>query len=174
MELLYDGMGADLDNLAMRRSSVRGRLRDSGAGREKVGETRKQSSLSALRSRCLAGNCVCLRSRSQRIWFKRRRNVRDAVCPVKLARHSICRAQTSPGQTAGQFCTVCKFSFARQSADTDPLAGQRLQSAGRCRKAERIVTEVLGFLTRSLEFFDWNLYNISITGVSPVVGRMVK
>ena len=132
MELLYDGMGADLDNLAMRRSSVRGRLRDSGAGREKVGETRQQFSLSALRSRCLAGNCVCLRSRSQRIWFKRRRNVRDAVCPVKLARHSICRAQTSPGQIAGYSCAVCKFSFARQSADTVP----RQTAAAECRKAE--------------------------------------
>lgn len=57
MELLYDGMGADLDNLAMRRSSVRGRLRDSGAGREKVGETRQQFSLSALPRQTAAAEC---------------------------------------------------------------------------------------------------------------------
>ena len=50
MELLYDGMGADLDNLAMRRSSVRGCLRDSGAGRKEVGENRQHL---AFRSRWL-------------------------------------------------------------------------------------------------------------------------
>lgn len=45
MELLYDGLGADLDSLAVRRGAVRGCLRDSCAGREKVGENRQQATV---------------------------------------------------------------------------------------------------------------------------------
>ncbi len=37
--------------------------------------------------------------------------------PVRSNSPGLCRAQTSPGQDAGRFCAVCKFSFARQSAD---------------------------------------------------------
>ena len=54
-----------------------------------------------------------------------------AFCPVKLARHSICRAQTSPGQNAGQVCGICKFSFARKSSEADLVRTRAALAKGR-------------------------------------------
>ncbi len=49
----------------------------------------------------------------------------------------ICRAQTSPGQNAGQVCGICKFSFARKSSDTAAVPGAELRSAPSGRNAGR-------------------------------------
>ena len=92
---------------------------------------------SAAQPRARYGCRVRLRSRSQRIWIKCRRLIQNAFCPVKLARHSICRAQTSPGQNAGQVCGICKFSFARKSSDTAAVPGAELRSAPSGRNAGR-------------------------------------